>query len=725
MSSSEDEASFQEKKARFLQALEPVPLAPAVPSAETTWTATKSPVIFGLYGIPGSGKSHLRKELKHLLAEEGESDNFLFFEGSEVIGSLTSGGLNAFKQLDEDEKTALREQAIDKIKDKCTSTGKAGVVVGHCTFLKNSPTARLNEKIDCEMAVTDKDLETYTHIIYLDTPAQTVWDRTKRDIEDKSRARDLHPVERLREWQTKEKELLRGDCAEHQIVFFTHHNSSCDLLRLLQFFRVHTEEHNLAQAKARLQLIVDHHAERTDAMPGTMLVFDGDKTLAAQDSGTMFFEKVKGKLSETPLQDIFKSPLKHSYAAFCQAMMLYEQSVTAEEFETICEEVASGITMYPEFVNLLNLVAPHRTIGAVVLTSGMRLIWEKVLKKQGFGSTFHVIGGGRIEEGMIVDRTLKGALVQYMQPGSGFQVFAFGDSPVDIEMLSKAFRAIIVVGEEKNRSKSMAETLALAIDNKQLLNARQAILPWNLDKKTALTNKALPVVDLTSPAFIASIFGGWPPHINFQFVHLTYTTAAKLLATPMRDAAVAGPALQEAHRQAGRYLAQSQVVDIVGLEEVKIKHVQGEDVKGFQLLNESRNTVVALMRGGEPMAKGVSDAFPKAMFVHAKEPHELRNGDHLQGQVTVILVDSVVNTGKTILEFVEHVRKMHASIRIVVVTGVVQAKCVEDGSKLWFKEKMAKFMNVYFVALRISQTEFKGSKETDTGNRLFNTTHLD
>ena len=76
------------------------------------------------------------------------------------------------------------------------------------------------------------------------------------------------------------------------------------------------------------------------------------------------------------------------------------------------------------------------------------------------------------------------------------------------------------------------------------------------------------------------------------------------------------------------------------------------------------------MRGGEPMASGVNDVFPLAMFVYARDTNDIKL-HHLQGQLTVILVDSVVNTGKTIIEFVQHVRKLYATIHIVIVAGVI------------------------------------------------------
>ncbi|MCJ1232017.1 hypothetical protein MMC12_008698 [Toensbergia leucococca] len=158
----------------------------------------------------------------------------------------------------------------------------------------------------------------------------------------------------------------------------------------------------------------------------------------------------------------------------------------------------------------------------------------------------------------------------------------------------------------------------------------------------------------------------------------------------------------------------------MGLEQSPIRHVLGHQIRGSQLFHEQHTTIVALMRGGEPMALGVNDAFPLAMFVHASDADDIKL-HHLQGQLTVILIDSVVNTGKTIVEFVQHVRKLHATIRIVVVAGVVQAQCISGGS---LNLTLTRHAQVHLIALRLSDTKFTGSGTTDTGNRLFNTTHL-
>lgn len=120
------------------------------------------------------------------------------------------------------------------------------------------------------------------------------------------------------------------------------------------------------------------------------------------------------------------------------------------------------------------------------------------------------------------------------------------------------------------------------------------------------------------------------------------------------------------------------------------------------------------------MAFGVNDAFPLAMFYHAKIPSDLQD-DHLKNMVTIILVDSVVNSGKSILQFVQHIRTLYSTIRIVVVAGVIYSQTV---SATRIARALGRFNGLSFVALRLSDNQFTGRGTTDTGNRLFNTLHM-
>jgi uracil phosphoribosyltransferase len=218
----------------------------------------------------------------------------------------------------------------------------------------------------------------------------------------------------------------------------------------------------------------------------------------------------------------------------------------------------------------------------------------------------------------------------------------------------------------------MEEALRQAIDNGGL-SARQALLPSTSSPRLDTTK--LPIVqlmDLNSTAAI-TLPGAKQRFHPLRVHHATDKNAA------MRDARVSGPALQDAHRRVGLYLATEFLTELIGVEEYPIPHVQEHSTSGYRLRNEKNTSIVALMRGGEPMAQGVNEAFPSAMFIHANNAEDVKP-HHLQEQGTVLLVDSVVNSGKSIVEFVEHIRKLHATIRIVVVAGVVQTQSVNTGS---------------------------------------------
>ena len=663
-------------------------------------------VVVGLYGVPGSGKTFLLNQLKRELGEK----LFVFYEGSKMIADVVPGGLDAFHQMEQQEQVHWRQSAIDVIRENCVNNGKVAVVAGHFMFWSE-------EQKDGRPVYTTNDLVTFTHILYLDVPAEVI---TRRRLDDTERNRPSASATHICKWQEAEKKQLRRLCQRHSILFSllpVHPTLLKKVSTLLLDFQHHNEKSNLAYAESRL----DEALVAGQSQWETVLVIDADRTLGAEDAGALFWKKISGSChlgdeSSSPTT-VFKSPLGYSYTAFRQATCLYEELAGDQEYDALCQDVASTVAIYPEFVSLLRWVAESRHVGAVVISCGLRLIWDKVLEKEGLSKTVKVIGGGRISDGIVVSPAVKGALVTRLRTVHGMHVWAFGDSPLDLDMLGRADEAIIVVGEEQCRSKTMDAALANAIDHDNLV-ARQTILPSSASPRLDITR--LPTIKLTEPKFVESLLGGRYAQGGLRFLCATDRNAARLLATPMRDAAVAGPHLREAHRRVGWYLAIDFVADVVGLEESPIQHVLGHQTRGYQLFHEQQTTIVALMRGGESMAFGVNDAFPLAMFVHADVADDVKL-HHLQGQLTVILVDSVVNTGKTIIEFVEHVRKIHATIHIVVVAGVVQAQCV---SKDGLHQTLAHHARLDLISLRLSDTKFTGSGTTDTGNRLLNTTHL-
>lgn len=658
------------------------------------------PVIVGIYGVSGCGKTTLVERLKNILGER----DFAFFDGSQMLSSLVHGGLAAFKQKSDSEKAVYREIAIQHIAAKCQSDQRVGIVAGHLTLWTGTGALEIH---------TQADLETYTHILYLDTPPETI---SEYRLNDQKRERPEMSVEELRRWQWSEKSRAKTLCRQHGIMFI---NLRLPLepgisraTSLMRDIRDHSEQENLRRALARLDDIVAPSSNKIE----TVLVLDADKTLAPLDAEARFWgEHLKmGEDGSNRLKQYFGHPVwGYSYKAFCQAAWLYEE-IPEPEFERLCHVIAEEVTLHPELADLLDSVGKLRHIRAVVVTCGIKRVWEVVLQRVQSSAHVEIIGGGRISDSFVVTRQVKAAIVERLRKHYGVQVYAFGDSEVDIPMLGAADHPYVVTGDVETRSKSMDQALLNAISGG--LSPKQILLP--IGSRPRLAEGVVPIVAMDA-AFTTNILSRRSNTPKLGRVHATDSMAAKILMTPMRDAGVAGPSLREAHRNAGWWIATQHVSEMIGCEEIEIPHVQNHQTEGYRLRDEEKTTIVALMRGGEPMALGVSEAFPAAMFVHANTPDDLTE-HHIRGQSTILLVDSVVNSGCTIVEFIKHIRSIEKGVRVVVLAGVIQAK--------FFKKPPTDVevdRNVGFVAMRLSENEFKGRGQTDTGNRLFNTTRVD
>ncbi|KAK5263509.1 hypothetical protein LTR96_011093 [Exophiala xenobiotica] len=666
------------------------------------------PVIIGIYGLPGSGKTFLMEKLKQVLPVE----SYIFCEGSEVISRLIAGGITAFQSLSDDEKVGWRELAINTIRADCMNDGKAGVVTGHHMFWSDRDTAGV-------CVTTQEDLKTYTHIIYLDVPPQVIIERRERDS---MKSRPPASIDHLRRWQSAEKSQLRRACYSRGIIFSVLGVGSTEPLKvvsLIECFCRHGEKDNLSSAQTKLDHIIEAH----DQDLKSILVLDADRTLSPLDAGALFWGKIRqtsGLETETetdPLKELFSGPLGYSYDAFFQATLLYAEWADDHTYEVVCTDLAARTTLYPDIASLLRLVKAENHATAIIITCGLRLFWEKVLEREELFDKIKVIGGGRLADNVIVNAAVKAALVARLQKQHGLHVSAFGDSVLDLDMLCQADQAIVVVGDEQSRSRSMDAALDNAIVTEGL-QARQTLLATNASPRLD-TNK-LPLIRLGDAVFLDSVLPHRRCRSTLKVIHLTKSNAAKILMTPMRDAGISGPRLREAHRRTGWYLANSALPDVVGVEEFRIPHVQGHHTTGYRLADEQRTLIVALMRGGEAMGFGVNDAFPLASFLHAKRPEDITAG-HLKDVSTVVLVDSVVNSGQTMVDFLQRVHHLEVSVRIVMVAGVAQRQSI---GKLEKCQAALQHQNVCLIALRTSDNQFTGHGGTDTGNRLFNTTKL-
>ncbi len=345
---------------------------------------------------------------------------------------------------------------------------------------------------------TAADRAAYTHIIYLCVDPETV---ARRRRNDSKRVRALATEGHLARWADAESTNLRQLCLECGILFCPLYESDETLARaevLLSDFRQHSEERNLQSAKARLYS--ELNGTTTPGNRGRWqraLVFDADRTLAAEDAGALSWS-AGARDQMNPLKAIFSSDLGYSYTAFRQAMLLYESKAShllEANTDTWCDQTAYGVSLYPELVSLLTRASNEPHIVVVVLTCGPRRVWSRILQRISGGGRVVLIGGGCIADGFVVTPEVKAALVRELKDKYQLDVWAFGDSPVDLPMMRAADEAVVVVGSEATRSKTMEaalddETLSLSSGGKQL---RQALIPATV--RPRLDTWRLPVVN--------------------------------------------------------------------------------------------------------------------------------------------------------------------------------------------------------------------------------------
>lgn len=166
----------------------------------------------GLYGVSGTGKTTILKEVSKL------TSNAIWLEGSQLVINAAGLTLEQFKKLSDNEKNYFREKAIDKAFEIQKKEGKHIIIDGHLVFAKGE-----NE---FENVMTEKDKIFYTDYIYLNFPTETILHRQKND-RDKKRN---HSEKTIKNWVAFELQELKLFCNNNNLklhILETTDNNDC------------------------------------------------------------------------------------------------------------------------------------------------------------------------------------------------------------------------------------------------------------------------------------------------------------------------------------------------------------------------------------------------------------------------------------------------------------------------------------------------------------------
>ena len=296
-------------------------------------------------------------------------------------------------------------------------------------------------------------------------------------------------------------------------------------------------------------------------------------------------------------------------------------------------------------------------------------------------------------------------------------------------MLCESDLACIVVDDKMNRS--MKDYIAQSVRSGPVYgNTPHQIIDLDPQAIAKKWHNGLPVQSLES--LLDEIKTG---SIN-SVIDVSSRPTAQILATRMRDSKLQGPSLQLEHEECGRLLA-NLLIDRFGMlmglvDKVEFSHVQGGSSIGLGINSTSKVLILPLMRGGEPMARGVYSRFPNSSFIHFYD--EVDNIDRRNNlltktfeqldfvtPVTIILVDSVINTGSSIKRAIAFIHRLanefNVPIQLIIMSGVIQ----EEAAYLLPRQ----YPRARFITLRVSKNKYTGRGSSDTGNRLFTTTEVE
>jgi uracil phosphoribosyltransferase len=665
--------------------------------------------VVGLYGVSGSGKSH---GLSMLSAKHRE---WRCLEGSEVIARMMQerggGTLEDFQHLDADAKESIRSLAAGYIR----SLKGVTLVAGHFSF----PMMTENGQ-EFDDVFTEEDAKTYDVIFYLDTPPERVYNQ--RQSHD-GRAREELPIDVLEKWILHEKDSLPS------------HMKSCTIVEkweeLDEFITQSITP--LVGAAETLSRAALRGAIEQVPVADVYLLIDGDHTITPQDTGRLFFDHANlhhdPSLNKESLNGIFKRFSTYEFQPFYEASLLYMNALSVEAYKEIAHEIGSNqVFFHDSWLALLSSLPPH--VHPILVSSSIRESWKAALDKYGLSGSMTIIAGNHAElHDYLVDPEAKEIVVTELRRlHRGCRVIAVGDSSKfqTFDVIRLLIRLLVLT----KRTSCLP-----ALDVPMLKPSDQGYIVFDLPRRSSDTMNRFMVEAAASDALSRKLYQialepcdchrayfdglkvGSLTELLQSFhqrglLHFSDEPFARILATSSRNSECHGPQLQAVHVRIGRYLA-SKLMNVTPslVEERQFRHVTGHHFKGLASVG-AKLTVMALMRGGEPMARGVYESFPESQFIHYvnSDLGDLRLIDSKQ----IIIVDSVINSGNSIREVLHELcGRGSTAVQVYVVTVVIQDEAA--------RRLPEEFPRVRFIALRVSENKYTGKGATDTGNRLFST----
>ncbi|PYI09486.1 hypothetical protein BO78DRAFT_438119 [Aspergillus sclerotiicarbonarius CBS 121057] len=257
--------------------------------------------IIGIFGLPGSGKSHLLEKLK----AESNVEPIEFHDPNVTLAEI------------------LRLSRLP----------------GGQLVVARNPMLQGDVSESKMLGAIEKNIHIYSLIMYLDVSPETIMERRQKATEEK------YPeisVDEIQSWKEAEKSELCHLCRDKGILFTLVrdlHRVSSLILESHKYTRLA----NQASAERALHGMIENDPK------AAILIDDG--SLTAESPGKLFWQ-ILAELSETSSSsgiyspnEIFDSNMEDSYTKLLQVSLLYDE-IPDDKFNEICKRVASKVTVH-------------------------------------------------------------------------------------------------------------------------------------------------------------------------------------------------------------------------------------------------------------------------------------------------------------------------------------------------------------------------------------------
>lgn len=143
---------------------------------------------------------------------------------------------------------------------------------------------------------------------------------------------------------------------------------------------------------------------------------------------------------------------------------------------------------------------------------------------------------------------------------------------------------------------------------------------------------------------------------------------------------------------------------------MRLGRMLGEAIRKF--IPNTDTGVIVLDRGGRFFGDGLYTSFGGTFYSYNPKKDELPEIRHN----TVVIVDSVINTGKSVLSIIDNLKQFTPETEIFIATNVIQKKALDYLKK--YKIFAVRTSANFFIGNR--QAKQNNGKGPDTADRLFN-----